>query len=327
MRFGILGTAGIARGSVVPAIVDSDHEAVAVASRDADRARAFADDFGIDRAHGEYATLLDDDGVDAVYVPLPNALHAEWTKRAADRGKHVLCEKPLGVDAAEAREMGQHCDRAGVTLMEAFMYRYHPMTERASALVEEELGTVRSVKADFQFPLYGDPENVRLNPELAGGSLMDVGCYAVNAARLFLGEPEAAHATTADTRDSGVETHLAGVLEYADGATATVTSSFDTATTQRYRIETADGYLAATDCFNTPDGETTLRYAVDGREVVETFDPADAYRAQVEHFAACVENGTTPRTDARAAARNMAAIDALYESAEEGRTVAVRPPS
>ena len=326
MPFGILGTAGIARGSVVPAIVDSDHEAVAVASRDADRARAFADEFGIDRAHGEYAALLDDDGVDAVYVPLPNALHAEWTKRAADRGKHVLCEKPLGVDAAEAAEMGAHCERAGVTLMEAFMYRYHPMTERAATLVEEELGAVRSVNAAFQFPLYGDPGNVRLDPELAGGSLMDVGCYAVNAARLFLGEPEAAHATTADTRDSGVDTHLAGVLTFDGGATATVTSSFDTVTTQRYRVETAEGYLEATDCFNTPDAETTLRYAVDGREVVETFDPADAYRAQVEEFAACVAEDADPRTDADAAARNMAAIDALYEAADTGRTVPVRPP-
>ncbi|MFB6218568.1 MAG: Gfo/Idh/MocA family protein, partial [Halobacteriaceae archaeon] len=125
MRFGILSTAGIARSAVVPAIQQSDHEAVAVASRDGDAAAAFAAEFDVERAYGGYEALLEDDAVDAVYNPLPNALHAEWTRRAADHGKHVLCEKPLGVDAAEAREMGEHCEDAGVTLMEAFMYRYH----------------------------------------------------------------------------------------------------------------------------------------------------------------------------------------------------------
>jgi predicted dehydrogenase len=323
MRFGILGTAGIARGSVVPAIQDTDHEAVAVASREAARAESFADEFGIERAHDSYGALVADDAVDAVYVPLPNALHREWTERAADHGKHVLCEKPLGVDADEATAMGEYCADAGVTLMEAFMYRYHPRTERAATVVAEELGDVRSVKAEFQFPLFGAPENVRLNPDLAGGSLMDVGCYAVNAARLFLGEPTAAYAHTADTKDSGVDTHLAGVLEYADGAIATVTSSFDTVTTQRYRVEAADGWLETEAAFNAGE-KTTLRYAVDGREVTETFDAADAYRAEVEHFVDCVENDRRPRTDAAEATNNMAAIDALYESAERGEAVPVR---
>jgi len=112
-----------------------------------------------------------------VYVPLPNGLHAEWTKRAADAGHHVLCEKPLAVDAAEAREVTDHCAERGITLMEGFMYRYHPRTERALELVERELDDVRTVTATFRFPLYDRPNDVRLDPDLAGGSLMDVGCY------------------------------------------------------------------------------------------------------------------------------------------------------
>ncbi|OYR87581.1 glucose-fructose oxidoreductase, partial [Halorubrum distributum] len=130
LEFGVLGTAGIARKAVIPAIAASDHAVGAVASRDAARAERFAAENAIPRSYGSYEALLDDDALDAVYVPLPNGRHAEWTKRAADAGLDVLCEKPLAADAAEARDVVAHCDERGVTLMEAFMYRYHPRTER-----------------------------------------------------------------------------------------------------------------------------------------------------------------------------------------------------
>ncbi|MFC7081884.1 Gfo/Idh/MocA family protein [Halorussus caseinilyticus] len=323
MNFGVISTANIGRAAVVPAIRATDHDVLAVASRDPESADAFADAFGVPRAYGSYDELLADDDVDAVYNPLPNALHAEWTKKAADAGLHVLCEKPLAVSADQAREVGDYCAERGVTLMEAFMYRYHPRTERAVEIVREELGDVRSVKAAFQFPM-DDPENVRLDSDLAGGSLMDVGCYAVSAARRFLGEPDRAYATTHDAGDYGVDTKLAGVLEYGEGKTAEVSCGFETADAQWYRVEAENGWLEAREAF-VPRGEggVELEYEVGGRHAVETFDPTDQYRLEVEHFAACVEAGRTPHTDADEAVRNMETIDALYESAERGESVEV----
>ena len=322
MEFGILGTAGIARKSVVPAIRASEHRVGAIASRDAERAAALANECSVPRSYGAYDALLTDPDIDAVYVPVPNALHAEWTRTAADAGLDVLCEKPLAVDTDEAREVAAHCDERDVTLMEAFMYRYHPRTERAIELARDALGDVRSVDASFKFPLYDDPANVRLDPDLAGGSLMDVGCYAVSAARQFLGEPDRVNAHASDSRNAGVDTSLTGVLEYDDGSTATVASSFDTPLVQRYRVEGSNGWIEVADAFDTPaDEPTELTYQLDGRREVETFDPVDHYRLEIDHFARCVETGERPRTDATEAIANMRVIDALYESADRGAPV------
>ena len=321
MRFGILSTANIADAAVVPAIRASEHEVHAVASRDRERAAAFADCHDVPVVCDGYDALLDAD-VDAIYNPLPNALHAEWTCRAANEGLDVLCEKPLASDADEAVEVVQHCRNAGVTLMEAFMYRYHPRTERAVDVAERHLGTVEHVHAAFNFPLPRDPDDVRLDPSLAGGALMDVGCYAVSAARQFLGEPVAADASVDDARDSGVDTSIAGTLEFADGGTATVEASFETRNHQTYRVEGTDGWLEARDAFNpTSDDGTVLRWGTGGRTVEERFDPVDQYRLQVEHFADCVESGAQPRTDGEEAVANLRAIDALYEAARTDGSV------
>ncbi len=324
MEFGILSTAGIGRKAVVPAIESSDHRVGAIASRDLDRAREVAASFSIPRYYGSYAGLFEDTEIDAVYIPVPNALHAEWTKRAADAGLHVLCEKPLASDAAEAREVVEHCADRGITLMEAFMYRYHPRTERAIEIAASALSDVRAVSASFQFPLVDDPEDIRLNPELAGGSLMDVGCYAVSAARQFLGEPDRVYAHADDSRDTGVDTSLTGILEYDNSSTAQISSSFDTPLIQRYRVEGSNGWLEVTDAFDAPIEESlSLTYEVDGQKRVETFDPIDQYRLEVEHFAQCVDTGESPRTDGTEAIANMRVIDALYESAASGAPVSL----
>jgi predicted dehydrogenase len=316
VRFGILSTANIADLAVAPAIRASEHEVHAVASRDRERAAAFADRHDAPVVCGDYEALLDAD-VDAVYVPLPNALHAEWTCRAADAGLDVLCEKPLASDGDEAVQTVQHCRNAGVTLMEAFMYRYHPRTERALEVAERHLGDLQHVHAAFNFPLPADrTDAVRLDPSLAGGALMDVGCYAVSAARQFLGEPVAADASVDDARGAGVDTSVAGTLEFADGATATVEASLETRNHQSYRVEGTEGWLEARDAFNpTHDDGVVLRWGTEGRTVEEQFDPVDQYRLQVEHFAECVEAGEQPRTDGEEAVANMRAVDALYEAA------------
>ncbi|WP_435358173.1 Gfo/Idh/MocA family protein [Haloarchaeobius sp. DFWS5] len=321
MNFGILSTANIGLTELIPAIRASEHEVVGIASRDGDRADQVAQAFDIPQAYGSYETMLSEAPIDAVYIPLPNSLHAEWTRRAADEGLHVLCEKPLAVDAAEARELDDYCEERGVTLMEAFMYRYHPRTERAIQVVEEELDTVRGASATFQFSLRDRPDDIRLDPDLAGGSLMDVGCYAVSSIRTLLGEPRRVTARALDTRDCGVDTHLAGTLEYRD-ATAQLSCSFDTQTVQRYRVDAENGWLEVRDAFNPSEPESaTLEYSVDGRTVTESFEDIDQYRLQVDHFAECVEQGTEPRTGADEAVANMRVIDALKRSADSGETV------
>ncbi|WP_138006189.1 Gfo/Idh/MocA family protein [Halalkalirubrum salinum] len=324
MEFGILSTAGIGQKAVLPAIESSDHRVGAIASRNLDRAREVAAPFSIPRYYGSYEALFEDDEIDAVYIPVPNALHAQWTKRAADAGLHVLCEKPLASDANEAREVVEHCADRGITVMVAFMYRYHPRTERAIEIAASALSDVRSVSASFQFPLFGDPEDIRLNPALAGGSLMDVGCYAVSAARRFLGEPDRVYAHADDSRETGVDTSLTGILEYDDGSTAQIASSFDTPLIQRYRVEGSNGWLEVTDAFDAPtDDSLELTYEVDGERNVETFDPIDQYRLEVEHLAECVDAGVPPRTDGTEAIANMRVIDALYESAASGAPVSL----
>lgn len=324
MEIGVISTASIARKAFVPAVAASEHTVGAIASRDGDRARAVADEYSIPRHHASYEALLEDEGIDAVYVPLPNALHAEWTRKAADAGLDVLCEKPLAADAEEARAAVEHCRERGVTLMEGFMYRYHPRTERAVELAREELEDVHSVSATFKFPLGDDPDDVRLSSELAGGSLMDVGCYAVSAARLFLGEPRAAFATAHDSRGAGVDTDLAGVLEFEDGSSARVASGFDSRLVQRYRVEGENGWIEVEDAFDAPTEEPTeLAYRIDGREGVETFDPIDQFRLEIEEFASCAASGRSPRTDGSEAIATMRVIDALAESARRNGVVAL----
>ena len=326
MRFGIISTAKIARKDVIPGIRKSDHTVAAISSRTRDRADEVAEALDIDSAFGDYETMFAEADIDAVYNPLPNALHAEWSQRAADHGLDVLCEKPLTVDTAGAVDLFDYCAEQGVTLMEAFMYQFHPRTRRAREIVENELGEVHTVDASFKFSL-DDSSNIRLDPELAGGSLMDVGCYAVSAARGFLGEPDRAFAHARDSRDSGVDTNLSGVLSYDDGRVASVSCGFDGPRRESYRVETDDGWLEAPNCFGPErDESVSLTYSVDGREVIETFDPVDHYQLQVEAFADAVENGETPPIDRAETLGNMRAMDALARSADTGEPVDVAQP-
>lgn len=324
MEFGILSTAKIGREDVIPAIQASEHTVGAISSRDESRARSVADDLGIERAYGSYEALLADDDIDAVYNPLPNGLHAEWTRAAADHGLHVLCEKPITADADEAAALFDYCDEQGVTVMEAFMYHFHPRTERAREIASDVLGEVRHVEATFTFGMGDRSDDIRLDPDLAGGALMDVGCYAVSATRNLLGEPDRVFAHAADSYDAGVDSQLSGLLTYPDGVTAQITGGFDTPLTQEYRVLADDGWLRVPDAFDVaPDQNLEITYAVDGEEHTENFGGVDQYRLQVEEFAAAIEQGTTPPVDRTESLNNMAVIDALYESAETGQPTGV----
>lgn len=316
MRFGILGTAGVGRAAVVPTIQESEHKVAVVGSRDLERVEAYAEDLNIPRAVGSYEAVLEAD-IDAVYIPLPNALHAEWCQRAADAGLDILCEKPIAVDADEAERLYEHCAGAGVALMEGFMYRHHPRTVRALEIAREELSTIRSVSTTFSVSMPTDPEDIRFSPELGGGSLLDIGCYAVHSTRGFLGDPERVHADVLDTRDCGVDTEVAALFEY-EGTHAHVRFGYDTPMVQRYRVDAENGWLRAEEAFVCgPEQSVSIEYHVDGRESTETFEPADHFRLQLEAFAEAVAGGDTP-VDAADSVGNMRTLDAIRESGVSG---------
>ena len=230
MRLGLMSTANI-NEALLGAAPDGV-EIAAVASRDASRAQAYAHEHGIARAHGSYEELLDDDELDAVYISLPNGMHHEWTLKAIDAGKHVLVEKPYSRRAAEAEEAWDAADRAGVIVMEAFMWRHHPQAAAALSLVEQgKIGRLREIRTTFSFPLF-DHENVRMAADLDGGALMDVGCYCVSGSRLLAGEPERVFGEQV-VGPTGVDVDFYGVMRFPNDVVAVFDASFTLPKRQR----------------------------------------------------------------------------------------------
>lgn len=326
LRWGILSTADIGRKAVNPAIrASSNGELAAVASRDQARAREFARANGIHRVLGSYQALLDDDGIDAVYNPLPNSLHKDWTIRAAAAGKHVLCEKPLGLDAAECREMEAAASANGVKLMEAFMYRFHPRTERVLEMVREgAVGDLKEIRSSFTF-LLDRPDDIRWARALGGGALMDVGCYCVNASRTLAGMEPVEVRAMANFRDSGVDQQMAGSLRFEDGLLAHFDCALTMERTEVYQVMGTQGHLRVREAFVPgTDAVDIEQFDVENNLTRIPVPGADEYRLMVEHFADCVLNDLPLRYSPEEAALNMKVIEALYESAEgDGKVVAV----
>jgi predicted dehydrogenase len=322
VRWGVLSTANIGRKVVVPAIVASSNGVLAaVASRAAERAAAFAAEFGGARAHGSYEALLADPDVDAVYVPLPNALHEAWTVRALEAGKHVLCEKPLAPTAAACRRMGDAAVANGRQLMEAFMYRFHPRTRAVARLVAAgAFGRPRRLEAAFTFAVRR-PDDVRLSAELAGGALLDVGCYTVDAARRMLGEEPVEAVAFATYGDSGVDVETVGLLRFPSGAVASVASALTLPRRELLAVHGESGSVQVDRAFVA--SHEALGYdVVDAAGVATHVDVAgvDQYRVMVEAFAdrALGRSVEAPASDAAEAARTVAAVEALAASARRG---------
>jgi xylose dehydrogenase (NAD/NADP) len=314
VRFGILSTARINRLLLGGARLSDRVEVVAVASRDEEHARAYAAEHGIERSHGSYDALLADPDVDAVYVPLPNSLHVDWSVRALEAGKHVLCEKPLTRRPDEVDHAFDAAESAGRLLMEAFMWRHHPQTKRLVELVGDgAIGELRLVRAAFSFPLT-DLANVRMRADLDGGSLMDVGCYCVSAARLLAGEPERVEAVqvvapSVDVRFAASMRHGGGVLSHFD-------SGFDLPNRSELEAIGSDGTLAVSDPWHARATGIVLRRG-DDEERIE-FEPADSYQLELENLADAIQGRGAPllgREDALGQART---IKALYEAADTG---------
>ena len=321
MRLGLLSTANINRAILVGAAKTTQVDVIAVASRDAARADAYAAEHGIATAHGSYEALLADPEVEAVYISLPNGMHHEWTMHALAAGKHVLCEKPYTRHPREAEEAFDAADAAGLVLAEAFMYRHHPQTATIARLVADgAVGRLCAVKTTFTFPLH-DLSNVRALPELDGGALMDVGCYCVSGIRLLAGEPEHVRGEQV-TGTTGIDMAFHGTLRCAGDVVGQFEATFRSPQRQSLEVVGEDGVLVVEAPWRVDwGGSVTLRR--DGSTELVEVEEADAYTLELENLAAAI-GGRAPALLGRADAVGQAsAIDALYRSAESGTRIAV----
>jgi predicted dehydrogenase len=322
LRWGVISTANIGRAAVIPALLRSGNgELVAVASRDEEGANTFAAQQGISQAYGSYEALLAAGDIDAVYIPLPNSLHREWTIKAAEAGKHILCEKPLALNAAECGEMASAAEQYGVVLMEAFMYRFHPQTEKVLDLLQVgAIGEPRLINATFTFRL-SNPANIRLSAELGGGSLMDVGCYCVNISRTLAGAEPVEVQAFANWGKTGVDEEMVGTLRFADGLLAQFSCGLTLERREFYQVAGPEGHIEVQAAFLPGTHDTTIHEHHGRRETVaHSIKGVDEYQLMVEHFADCVLHQRPVRYSPAEAAANMRVIEALVRSARaDGR--------
>ena len=318
VRWGVLSTANIGLKRVTPAIqASSNGEVVAIASRNEDRAQQAANQLGIPTAYGSYNALLRDENIDAIYIPLPNSLHKVWAINCAKAGKPVLCEKPLAKDTLDAQEMVDAFAERNVLFAEAFMYRFHPQTQKVLSLVDDgAIGELQLINASFTFPVR-DEANIRLSETLAGGALMDVGCYCVNVMRLVTGE-EPDEVGAIGVFDD-VDQWLVGMLGFPSGVLGHFDCSLRTHKTHRYELRGDEGRIVVEEGF-VPDADqdTVIKYWRGGTYQEYLIPAANSYQLMVEDFADALLNNRPPSFDPEDGVSNMAIIDALLASATLG---------
>ena len=335
VRWGILSTADIGVRKVIPGIRKAARcEVVAIASRDGEQARAVADQLGIPSAHASYEALLADPGVDAVYIPLPNHMHMDWTIAALRAGKHVLCEKPLAMTADDAQRMVDVAHETGLHLMEAFMYRQHPSWVAAMDLVESgRIGTLTAVQSWFSY-YNDDATNIRNIVEYGGGALFDIGCYTINLSRMvFGGEPLHIQASVRRDRATGVDGLVSAILDF-DGGIASFTCAIRSESDQRVHIYGTKGRISIDIPFNIPpDRPTRIRLTAGGDPPVAPdttvleFPTTDPYTAEVERFVSAVLDGGPTPVPPEDAVANLRVIDAIFAIAERGPGAAPLTPA
>ncbi len=324
VHWGILGVANI-RKRLLPAFAKTQHAQLrAIASRSLERAKTAAAEASIPVAYGSYEQLLDDPEIEAVYIPLPNTLHDEWTRKAAERGKHILCEKPLTPTAAEARELVAFCKAKGVRLMDGFMWPHHPRTHRLRQFLDAGgIGTIQRVSGSFTFKLEPlAPGNIRLQPELAGGSLLDVGCYPVYGIRWAFGaEPVRVFATARFQNDVDVE--ISGLLYFADGRMATFDCGFTLPLRGWLEITGSEGVVRISDMW-VPTDPATFEVHRDGHptEVVSIANE-DQIAHMIDDFNDAILHGKPVYPAPDEAVKTLRVLDALAASARSGKVVEV----
>jgi predicted dehydrogenase len=327
VKWGILSTASIAERRVLPAMLGCEHaELAAIASRSLGKAKAVAAKFSIPKAYGSYDELFNDPEIEAIYNPLPNHLHVEWSVRAASHRKHVLCEKPVGRNVDEARRLLQARDDFNVKIGEAFMVRTHPQWIRTAELVRNgRIGKVRSVLGYFSY-FNVDPQNVRNIADNAGGALMDIGCYPIKTSRFVLGE-EPVRVFASIERDPTFKTDrlTSAILEFPS-AQSVFTCSTQIVNYQRMQFFGDTGRIEIEIPFNAPPDKPTRIFVDDGKElyanasaVIESFPICNQFTIQADLFSTAIRNNTEVPNPLEDAICNMAVIDALFRSAHSGK--------
>ena len=325
VRWGVLGVARIATQKVIPAMQQGEwSQVVAIASRDRAKAENAAASLGLARAYDSYEALLEDSEIDAIYNPLPNHLHVPWTKRAAEAGKHVLCEKPIAMNAAEARTLLGVRDRTGVHIEEAFMVRVNPQWIRAVDEVKKgRIGDLRAVTGIFSY-FNDDPANIRNKPEYGGGGLMDIGCYLINTARMIFGrEPHRVAATVERDPRSGTDIVTSLALDFAPGQ-ATGVCSTQMVPSQRVNVFGTRGRIEVEIPFNAPPDRPNRLFVDDGstlgqpQEIIE-LPVCNQYTAQGDLFSQAVRGLIPLPYPLEDSILNMKVIDAAFRAADSGR--------
>lgn len=326
IRWGILSTAKIGTEKVIPAMQRGTHsEVVAIASRSQDAASRVAATLGIPKAHGAYEALLADPDVDAIYNPLPNHLHISWSIRALEAGKHVLCEKPIGLSAAEGEQLvaaGKRFPR--LKLMEAFMYRHHPQWQKARQLARDgAVGTLRTIQSFFSY-FNDDPANIRNIAGIGGGGLMDIGCYPISLSRfIFDAEPQRVSGIVEFDPALKTDRLASAILDFGTG-TSTFTCSTQLVPYQRVNIYGTTGRVEIEIPFNAPPDRPCRMWLQQGRTVEEIVLPVcDQYTIQGDLFSLAILNGTPVPTPIEDAVSNMRVIEAVFAAARENRWIAV----
>src|ERR1700676_1007330 len=326
VRWGVLSTADIGTGQVIPAMQQGTYgEIAAIASRSPEKAQAAAAQLGIPKSYGSYEELLADPEIDAIYNPLPNHLHVPWSIKAMEAGKHVLCEKPIALSAAEARALVPVRDRARVKIGEAFMVRTHPQWLRTKELISKgQIGELRGIVGVFSY-FNRDAKNVRNKPEWGGGGLMDIGCYPITMSRFMFGaEPLRVAGVLERDPEFGTDRLASAIMEF-NGGQAVFTCSTQIVPYQRMQFLGTKARIEIEIPFNAPPNKATRIFVDDGSDVggagikVETIPACDQYTIQGDIFSkAILENGQVP-VPLEDAIANMAVIDAIFRAAESGR--------
>ena len=326
VRWGVLGVAGIAVRKVIPALQKGQWtEVTAIASRDRIKAQDSARALGIARAYGSYEELLSDSEIEVIYNPLPNHLHVPWTLKAAEAGKHVLCEKPLGLTAEEARTLLAVRERAGVKIGEAFMVRTHPQWLRARELIASgRIGELRSIMGFFSY-FNRDPKNIRNNPAFGGGALMDIGCYPIMTSRLAFGEePSRVMGSVERDPDMKIDRLTSAILDFPSGQSI-FTCSTQLVPYQRMQFLGTRGRIEIEIPFNAPNDRPCRVFIDDGRDVfgggvsTEALPTCDQYTIQGDAFSRAVREGGGVPVSVEDGIKNMSVIDAVFRSAESGQ--------
>jgi xylose dehydrogenase (NAD/NADP) len=323
LRWGLISTARINRALIPPLRASARNQLVAVASRTSEQAQAYAKEWNIPRAFGSYEALLADPDIDVVYNSLPNSLHAEWTIKAVQAGKHVLCEKPIAVTVEQVDAMAAAAQKAGVVLAEAFMYRHHLQTLKVQELVESgAIGELRLVHGSFTYNLTRQGD-VRLDPALDGGSIWDVGCYPISYARCVIGAEPVEVFGWQVTGPSGVDVTFVGQMRFAGDVIARFDSSFRMPDRAHIEVVGSEGIINVPDPFK-PERDHKILLTRNGETETITIPDQMLYLGEVEDMADAILLGKAPRISLADSRGNVAAIVALLRSAREGRPVLVR---